>query len=104
MILKSIDSKIGKVYCLRVKRVVKKSDGRLKKEPFTFVLTDHELKQLQQNINENMGIMDEHLMAVPVIKPNRRKAINSVLAPEKERRNKKTDDLGIFSTDLEIEV
>jgi hypothetical protein len=97
MILKTKETKIGLVHCLRVERLVKKTDGRLKKEPFTFILTDYELRELQNSINDTIGIKDEHLLAVEIPKRERRKAINTVVEPEIERRN-------ILGTALEIEV
>jgi hypothetical protein len=98
MIVKSINSKIGRVHCLRVNRVVKKTDGQLKKEPFTFVLTDVELKNLQKDIARVNGDVDEHLLAVPV---DRRVAHNSFIEPEHERRK---ENLILMGDDLEIEV
>lgn len=102
MILKSIDSKIGKVHCLRVNRLVKKTNGLLKKEPFTFVLTDVELKNLQKSIENTTGGVDEHLLAVPVRRVDRRKAINTVVDPKFDRRDESA--ISVFGTDLEIEV
>lgn len=98
MIVKSINSKIGRVHCLRVNRVVKKTDGQLKKEPFTFILTDVDLKNLQKDIARVNGDVDEHLLAVPV---DRRVALNSVVSPENDRRK---EDMILMDTGLEIEV